>query len=36
VLTPCRAPAAARILHMGSLRVQPDGTEAGALKPGEL
>ena len=36
VLTPCRAPAAARILRMGSLRVQPDGTETGALKPGEL
>ena len=36
VLTPVRAPGAARIVRMGSLRVQPDGTEAGALKPGEL
>jgi polynucleotide 5'-kinase involved in rRNA processing len=36
VVTPVRAPAAARILRFGSLRVQPDGTEVGSLKPGEL
>lgn len=36
VLTPVRAPGAACIIRMGSLRVQPDGTETGALKPGEL
>lgn len=36
VLTPVRAPDAAQILRFGSLRVQPDGTELGSLKPGEL
>ena len=36
ILTPVRAPAAARIVRFGSLRLQPDGTEIGTLKPGEL
>lgn len=36
VLTPIRAPAAARVLHLGSLRLLPDGKEVGSLKPGEL
>lgn len=36
VLTPCRAPAAACIIRIGILRVQPDGHEIGALKPNEL
>jgi polynucleotide 5'-kinase involved in rRNA processing len=36
VLTPVRAPDAACVLRLGSLRVLPDGKEAGALKPGEL
>ena len=36
VLTPCRAPAAARVIRAGSLRVQPDGSDAGALRPGEI
>ncbi len=36
VLTPCRAPAAARVVRTGSLRVQPNGTEAGSLRPGEI
>jgi polynucleotide 5'-hydroxyl-kinase GRC3/NOL9 len=36
VLTPVRAPGAARILRLGALRVRPDGTEIGTLKPGEL
>ena len=36
VLTPIRAPGAARIVRFGAQRIQPDGTEAGALKPGDL
>ena len=36
IVTPIRAPAAACILRFGQLRVQPDGTELGTLKPGEL
>lgn len=36
VLTPVRAPAAARILRFGLLRIAPDGTEVGSLKPGEF
>ncbi len=36
VLTPCRAPDAACIVRLGSLRVQPDGQELGNLKPGEF
>ncbi len=36
ILTPIRAPAAACILRFGLLRVQPDGSELGTLKPGEL
>lgn len=36
VLTPVRAPAAARILRFGSLRLLPDGTEVGSLRPREL
>ncbi|HZT42488.1 MAG TPA: Clp1/GlmU family protein [Chthonomonadaceae bacterium] len=36
VLTPVRAPDAARVLRLGSLRVLPNGKEAGVLKPGEL
>lgn len=36
VLTPCRAPAAACVIRAGSLRLQPNGTEAGSLRPGEI
>lgn len=36
VLTPVRAPTAARVLHFGSLRLTPEGAEIGALRPGEL
>ncbi len=36
VLTPLRAPEAARVLRWGGLRLKPDGTELGALKPGEI
>ncbi|HZO90731.1 MAG TPA: Clp1/GlmU family protein [Chthonomonadaceae bacterium] len=36
IVTPLRAPGAARVLRFGSLRVAPDGTEIGTLKPGEL
>ena len=36
VLTPIRAPGAARILRLGALRIRPDGTEIGTLKPGDL
>lgn len=36
VMTPIRAPAAACVLRFGLLRVQPDGTELGVLKSGEL
>jgi polynucleotide 5'-kinase involved in rRNA processing len=36
VLTPVRAPAAARILRCGSLCLRPDGTEVGTLRPGEI
>jgi polynucleotide 5'-hydroxyl-kinase GRC3/NOL9 len=36
VLTPVRAPLAARILRFGSLRLYPDGREIDSLKPGEL
>ena len=36
VLTPVRAPAAARIIRFGGLRVTPQGAEIGKLAPGEL
>ena len=36
VLTPVRAPAAARILRFGTLRIRPDGSEAGTLQRDEL
>jgi polynucleotide 5'-hydroxyl-kinase GRC3/NOL9 len=36
VVTPVRAPGAACVLHFGSLRITPDGSEVGSLKPGEL
>ncbi len=36
VVTPVRATAADCLLHFGSLRVTPDGSEVGSLKPGEL
>lgn len=36
ILTPVRAPAAARILRFGSLRLLPDGTEVGSLRPHDL
>ena len=36
LLTPVRSPDAARVLHFGLHRVAPDGSDAGALKPGEL
>ena len=36
VLTPVRAPAAAKILHFGGLRLLSDGSEIGRLSPGEL
>jgi polynucleotide 5'-hydroxyl-kinase GRC3/NOL9 len=36
ILTPIRAPSAARVLRFGSLRVTPEGAEAGALKAGEF
>lgn len=36
ILTPVRAPAAAKILRFGSLRLKPDGSEIGTVKPHEL
>ncbi len=36
LLTPVRTPDAACILHLGIHRVAPDGSDAGALKPGDL
>jgi polynucleotide 5'-hydroxyl-kinase GRC3/NOL9 len=36
VLTPVRAPAAARVLRLGGARITPEGTEVGALRPGEV
>lgn len=36
VLTPVRAPAAARLIRMGGLRIAPEGAEVGTLRPGEL
>ncbi len=36
LLTPVRAPDAACVLHFGMHRVTPDGTDAGALRPGDL
>jgi polynucleotide 5'-hydroxyl-kinase GRC3/NOL9 len=36
VLTPVRSPDAACILQFGLQRISPDGSDAGALKPGEM
>ncbi|HLK57005.1 MAG TPA: Clp1/GlmU family protein [Chthonomonadaceae bacterium] len=36
VLTPVRAPSAARILRLGALRIRADGSEIGTLRPGDL
>lgn len=36
VLTPVRAPAAAKLIRMGSLRVSPEGVESGTLRADEL
>jgi polynucleotide 5'-hydroxyl-kinase GRC3/NOL9 len=36
ILTPARAPAAARVIRFGIHRVTPEGKEIGPLKPGEL
>lgn len=36
VLTPVRAPAGASVLRLGALRLRPDGTELGAIRPGDL
>ena len=36
VLTPVRAPAAAKIIHFGGLRLLPNGAEIGKISPGEL
>jgi len=36
LLTPVRTPDAACILHFGIHRIAPDGSDAGALKPGDL
>ncbi len=36
VLTPVRAPAAAKTIHFGGLRLLPNGAEIGKLSPGEL
>ncbi len=36
VLTPVRASGAARVIRMGSLRVAPNGSEVGMLRPNEI
>ena len=36
LLTPVRTPDAACVLHFGMHRVAPDGSDAGALKPGDV
>lgn len=36
VLTPLRAPSACRLIRFGTLRVKSDGTELGAVRPGEV
>jgi polynucleotide 5'-hydroxyl-kinase GRC3/NOL9 len=36
VLTPARSTAEVRQVHFGRLRVRPDGSEIGHLRPGDL
>lgn len=36
ILTPIRAPGAACILRFGSVRIGPDGSELGTIRPGEF
>lgn len=36
LVTPIRAPAAVRLLQLGILRLRPDGTEVGTIRPGDV